>query len=105
MYTYIYDVYVRACVYIIRIHAGPRFPPSPPCLLTSTTYQTQQVIFQNITFKVLGIPAVDKKPLPNQAGVWKLTYLDEDLRILYAAGLTNEGKPAKVSNIYILKRV
>ncbi len=64
-----------------------------------------KVVFKNITFKVLGIPVVDKKPLPNQAGVWKLTYLDEDLRILYAAGMTNEGKPAKVSNIYILKRV
>jgi hypothetical protein len=64
-----------------------------------------KVIFKNITFKILGIPVVDKKPLPNQAGIWRLTYLDEELRILYAAGLTNEGKPAKVSNIYILKRV
>lgn len=63
------------------------------------------VIFQNITFKILGIPAVNKKPLPNQAGLWTLTYLDDDLRILYAAGMTNQGKPAKVSNIYILKRV
>lgn len=63
------------------------------------------VIFQTLTFKVLGIPVVDRKPLPNQVGVWKLTYLDEDLRILYAAGMTNQGKPAKVSNIYILKRV
>lgn len=34
-----------------------------------------KVIFQTITFKLLGIPAVDKKPLPGQAGVWKLTYL------------------------------
>lgn len=64
-----------------------------------------RVIFENITFRILGIPAVDKKPLPGQAGVWKLTYLDEDLRILYAAGITNEGKPARVSNIYILQRV
>lgn len=64
-----------------------------------------KVIFQNISFKILGVPAVDKKPLPNQAGVWTLTYLDDELRVLYAAGLTNQGKPAKVSNIYILKRV
>jgi hypothetical protein len=64
-----------------------------------------KVIFQDITFRVFGIPLVDKKPLSGQAGQWKLTYVDEDLRILTAAGLTNEGKPAKVSNIYVLRRV
>lgn len=64
-----------------------------------------KVIFQDLTFRLFGLPVVDKKPLNGQAGQWKLTYLDEDLRILTAAGLTNEGKPAKVSNIYVLRRV
>lgn len=39
-----------------------------------------------------------------QAGVWRLTYADEDLRVLFAAGMTNQGKPARTENIYILKR-
>ena len=39
-----------------------------------------------------------------QEGVWRLTYLDEDLRILFAAGMTNQGKPARVENIYILQK-
>lgn len=64
-----------------------------------------KVIFNNITFRLFGLPVVDKKPLGGQVGLWKLTYLDEDLRILTAAGMTNQGKPAKASNIYILRRV
>lgn len=39
-----------------------------------------------------------------QAGVWRMTYVDEELRVLFASGLTNTGKPARVENIYILKK-
>lgn len=33
-----------------------------------------------------------------------MTYVDEELRVLFASGLTNTGKPARVENIYILKK-
>ena len=41
-----------------------------------------QVKFQGIELKVLGIP-VTNKPL-DAVGIWRMTYIDEDLRILYA---------------------
>jgi hypothetical protein len=33
-----------------------------------------------------------------------MTYVDDELRVLFAAGMTNTGKPARVENIYILQK-
>ena len=57
-----------------------------------------EVLFQNLVFKVLGLKIIDKEL--KAKGVWKMTYLDEDLRILYAKG----GKNTKQENIYILSK-
>ena len=55
-----------------------------------------EVNFKEIQFKVLGIPLV-KKEL-KATGIWRLTYCDNDMRILYAKG----GKNVTQENVYIL---
>ncbi|KAJ1446314.1 hypothetical protein M885DRAFT_547025 [Pelagophyceae sp. CCMP2097] len=58
--------------------------------------RTWTVFFTSLKFDVLGITAVEK-PL-SQKGVWRMTYLDENLRVLYASGGIGE-------NVYVLGRV
>ena len=55
-----------------------------------------RVKFQSLTLKVFGIQ-ISKAPLVAE-GVWRMTYLDDDLRILYAKG----GKNLEKENVYIL---
>ena len=55
-----------------------------------------RVKFIDLEISVFGIP-VTKKPL-NAQGTWRMTYLDEDIRVLYAQG----GKNTLSENIYIL---
>ena len=55
-----------------------------------------RVKFLDIEFKAFGI-SLTKKPL-NALGTWRMSYLDDTLRILYAAG--SSGK----ENIYVLIR-
>lgn len=57
-----------------------------------------QVKFLDIELKAFGFP-LTKKPL-GAVGTWRMSYLDEDLRILYAAG----GKNTVKENIYILAK-
>ena len=57
-----------------------------------------QVKFLDIELKAFGIP-ITKKPL-GAVGTWRMSYLDDDLRILYAAG----GKNTVKENIYILAK-
>lgn len=59
---------------------------------------TWQVIFQDLVFKVFGIPLVEKTL--KAKGIWRMTYLDDNLRILYAKG----GKNKKEENVYILAK-
>lgn len=59
---------------------------------------TWEVVFQNLVFKALGLKIIEKEL--KAKGIWKMTYLDEDLRILYAKG----GKNTKQENIYILSK-
>ena len=54
--------------------------------------------FEQIRFSIFGIKVVEK-PL-GAIGTWRFTYLDDDLRILYAAG----GKNTVKENIYILAK-
>lgn len=57
-----------------------------------------RVKFEQIKFSIFGIKVVEK-PL-GAVGTWRFTYLDEDLRILYAAG----GKNTAKENVYILSK-
>lgn len=61
--------------------------------------KTWRVQFVDIAIKVLGIQ-VTKKSLEGSVGTWRMTYLDDTIRILYAKG----GKNTEVENIYILKK-
>lgn len=55
-----------------------------------------QVNFESVKFKLFGITLADKDL--SAVGIWRMTYLDENFRILYAAG----GKNVPKENIYIL---
>ncbi len=57
-----------------------------------------EVVFQDLVFKVLGVKVIEKEL--KAKGIWRMTYLDENLRILYAKG----GKNTKQENIYILAK-
>ncbi len=67
--------------------------------------RTWRVKFESINFKLAGISLVSK-PLTAE-GIWRLTYVDDDLRVLYAqgnAGKTLEQKDKVTENIYILSK-
>lgn len=57
------------------------------------------VKFQDITFELFGIKVLQKS-LGGTVGTWRMSYLDEDMRILYAIG----GKNTVVENVYILSK-
>jgi hypothetical protein len=57
-----------------------------------------QVNFESVTFKLFGITLIEKEL--SAIGIWRMTYLDENFRILYAAG----GKNVPKENIYILSK-
>lgn len=46
------------------------------------------VKFLKICFYIFGLKVVDK-PFPNVTGTWRLSYLDDDFRILYTLGGSN----------------
>ena len=54
------------------------------------------VKFKKLVLRVFGVPVVTKEL--DQTGFWRMTYLDADLRILYAKG----GKNLKKENVYVL---
>lgn len=58
-----------------------------------------KVKFIDVTISVLGIP-ITKKSLIGSEGIWRMTYIDDNIRILYAQG----GKNAKIENVYILAK-
>lgn len=58
-----------------------------------------KVKFIDIEISVFGIP-IKKKSLEGSEGTWRMTYLDDSIRILYAQG----GKNTLTENIYILRR-
>ena len=60
-----------------------------------------RVNFRTITFQLFGI-TVSEKPLV-ATGIWRKTYVDDSLRILYASGNTISKGQLK-ENIYILSK-
>ena len=78
--------------------------------------ETWEVKFETLEFKVLGVTLVEKDL--NARGIWRMTYLDEDFRILYAAAAAaatpevgdededenGEAPPKAKENIYILAK-
>lgn len=67
-----------------------------------------KVIFVDINLKVLGVQLLSKKFPENTTGIWRMTYLDDDFRVLYAAGgktdIKTKNKDGKTENIYILTK-
>jgi hypothetical protein len=58
-----------------------------------------RVRFLSIKFSIAGIQLVNK-PIADTVGLWTITYLDDELRILTARSLArNDG-----GNVYVLKR-
>jgi hypothetical protein len=58
-----------------------------------------RVVFQTIKFSFAGITLLDK-PIDNAVGLWTLTYIDDDFRVLTARSLgRNDG-----GNVYILAK-
>ena len=60
-----------------------------------------RVLFQRISFSVLGFKIAENSL--EAVGIWRMTYLDDDLRILTAAGNTISKKELK-ENYYVLAR-
>ncbi|KAJ1631937.1 hypothetical protein T492DRAFT_992641 [Pavlovales sp. CCMP2436] len=56
-----------------------------------------RVNFMSISFSLFGLPIVQDKPL-NQSGTWRLVFMDDDFRVLWASG------GGKQANLYILAR-
>lgn len=56
------------------------------------------VIFRSLAFKIFGL-SVLKKEL-KQEGFWKMSYLDDEMRVLWAKG----GKNLNKENVYVLVR-
>jgi hypothetical protein len=71
-------------------------------VLSNTTWRVK---FLDIEFKLFNAIALLKKPL-SATGIWRMSYLDDSLRILYASGDGGAGRSANASreNIYILIR-
>lgn len=61
-----------------------------------------RVKFETIVVSILGIK-VQEKSLEGAVGTWRMTYQDEDLRILYAMGQSISKGPV-VENVYILSK-
>ena len=59
-----------------------------------------KVIFIDITLTLFGFQLVKKAFPVGQTGIWRMTYTDENFRVLYAQG----GKNMKQENIYILSK-
>jgi len=56
------------------------------------------VVFESIAFRILGVE-VKKKEFEG-AGTWRLTYIDPDMRILYAAS----SRRPEVEHVYVLEK-
>lgn len=61
--------------------------------------QLWQVQFLDLKFKLFGTKLSESK-FNDVTGIWRTTYLDDNMRILYAIG----GKNTKIENIYILTK-
>jgi hypothetical protein len=69
-------------------------------VLSKTSWRVK---FLDIEFKLLNAFTVLEKPL-QATGIWRMSYLDDSLRILYASGEGVRAEAAAPENIYILIR-
>lgn len=94
------EIKLKDTIYYNRVTLGPNLVRGS----LSATWDVKNaklwtVKFQDITFELFGIPVL-KKSLGGVVGTWRMSYLDQDMRILYAIG----GKNTVVENVYILSK-
>ena len=87
-------------IYYNRVTLGPKLVRGT----LSATWDVKNaklwtVKFQDITFELFGIKVLQKS-LGGTVGTWSMSYLDDNMRILYAIG----GKNTVVENVYILTK-
>ena len=87
-------------IYYNRVTLGPKLVRGT----LSATWDVKNaklwtVKFQDITFELFGIKVLQKS-LGGTVGTWRMSYLDDNMRILYAIG----GKNTVVENVYILTK-
>ena len=93
----------------VRLSAGVyenvvRLPGFSACLTATWENVSEtkwRVLFKRLSFSVLGFK-IAENPL-EAVGIWRMTYLDEDIRILTAAG-NDLSKGALKENYYVLAR-
>lgn len=92
------DIDMNSGGYVNYVRLGPVVKGALTATWDNLSPQVWKVKFLEISITVFGIP-VQKKSLSGSEGIWRMTYLDDKLRILYA-----QGKDPKVENIYILAK-
>jgi PAP_fibrillin len=93
------DIDVSANKYINYVRLGGIVQGALTASWDNLSPKLWRVKFLDLAITVFGIP-VTKKSLVGSIGTWRMTYLDEDVRILYAQG----GKNTVLENIYILAK-
>jgi hypothetical protein len=84
--------------YVNYVRLGPVVKGALTATWDNIAQQVWKVKFLDITISIFDIP-VQKKSLSGSEGTWRMTYLDDKLRILYA-----QGKDPTIENIYILAK-
>ena len=62
--------------------------------------QRWKVIFDTLSVYVLGKRVVEKPFPPGQTGIWRMTYLDDKMRVLRASG----SNTPETENVYVLAK-
>lgn len=93
------DIDVSANKYVNYVRLGGIVQGALTASWDNLSPKLWRVKFLDLAITVFGIP-VTKKSLVGSVGTWRMTYLDDDVRILYAQG----GKNTALENIYILAR-
>jgi PAP_fibrillin len=93
------DIDVSANKYINYVRLGGIVQGALTASWDNLSPKLWRVKFLDLAITVFGIP-VTKKSLVGSIGTWRMTYLDDNVRILYAQG----GKNTVLENIYILAK-
>ena len=93
------DINVSGSKYINYVRLGGIVQGALSATWDNLSPKLWKVKFIDIEISIFGIP-IQKKSLLGSEGTWRMTYLDDSIRILYALG----GKNSLTENIYILAR-
>ena len=93
------DIDVSGSKYINYVRLGSIVQGALSATWDNLSPKLWKVKFIDIEISIFGIP-IQKKSLEGSEGTWRMTYLDDSIRILYALG----GKNSVTENIYILVR-